>query len=82
MSVLRNVFDFPVAVTSKIKVIVEGFYNPNNNSLNITDTIRAYLRNRTAPFDIVDYAIITIDRQPSLEIFYLIMHLQVDITFN
>jgi len=52
-------FTSPPAVfsTINIKVIPEGFYNASINTLNRKDTIRAYLHNNTAPFNVVDSAI-------------------------
>ena len=48
----------PNAVTSTIKIIMEGFYNLSliPNRLNMRDTVRAYLRNNFAPYSIVDSA--------------------------
>ncbi len=42
-------------------VIMEGFYNVPNNRLNMTDTVRFYLRNSSSPYAPVDSAIVTID---------------------
>lgn len=49
------------AVAAQIKVIMEGFYNSGTGKLNKRDTVRAYLRNITTPFAIVDSAISIID---------------------
>lgn len=42
------------AVSAAIGLIMEGFYNIPTNNLNMTDTIRAYLRNTTNPYAVVD----------------------------
>ncbi|MEZ4690419.1 MAG: hypothetical protein R3A12_09650 [Ignavibacteria bacterium] len=42
-------------------VIMEGFYDVPNNRLNMTDTVRFYLRNSSSPYALVDSAIVTID---------------------
>ncbi|MBK8381400.1 MAG: hypothetical protein IPL16_05790 [Ignavibacteria bacterium] len=44
------------AVAAQIKLIMEGFYNPGTGKLNKRDTVRAYLRNITTPFAIIDSA--------------------------
>lgn len=44
------------AASASVKMIMEGFYNPATNKLNMNDTVRAYLRNATFPFAIVDSA--------------------------
>lgn len=41
---------------SHIKVIPQGFYNSDNNSLNSKDTIYVYLRNNLQPYDKIDSA--------------------------
>jgi len=41
----------------KITAMPEGLYNPEFNSLNSSDTIRAYLRNVSSPYSIVDSSI-------------------------
>ena len=51
----------PTAVASQLKVIIEGFYNTSTTRLNIRDTVRAYLRNITSPFAVVDSAKSIID---------------------
>jgi hypothetical protein len=42
-------------------VIPEGFLNSETGRLNSKDTVRAYLRNTSSPFDIVDSSIAVID---------------------
>ncbi len=42
------------AVASTITMIPEGFYNTVSGQLNMKDTVRAYLRNISSPFSIVD----------------------------
>jgi len=49
------------AVAAQIKLIMEGFYNPGTGKLNKRDTVRAYLRNITTPFAIIDSAKSVID---------------------
>ncbi len=49
------------SLAAVLKVIVEGYYDVANNRLNIRDTVRAYLRNNTAPYAIVDSAKSVID---------------------
>ena len=43
-----------VVLTLNIKMAIQGFYNPSTNLLSINDTVRAYVRNSTSPFGIVD----------------------------
>ncbi|MBK8550212.1 MAG: hypothetical protein IPL53_03805 [Ignavibacteria bacterium] len=43
-------------VSAAIGLIQEGFYNIATNNLNMTDTVRAYLRNATTPYAIIDSA--------------------------
>jgi hypothetical protein len=45
---------FTVGSTLGISLIMEGFYNVSTNNLNMSDTVRVYLRNTFAPFTIVD----------------------------
>ncbi len=40
-------------VTVELTMFIEGFYNANNNS-QVSDTVRAYLRNIVSPFNIID----------------------------
>lgn len=49
------------AVASQIKLIIEGFYNISTTRLNKRDTVRAYLRNITTPFAVIDSAKSVID---------------------
>ena len=49
------------ALAAQIKVIVEGFYNSSTNRLSKKDTVRAYLRDNSSPFAIVDSAKSVID---------------------
>ena len=44
------------SVSLVINMAIEGFYNPATNRLNMKDTVRAYLRNISSPFAIVDSA--------------------------
>lgn len=48
-------------LTSSIKVIPQGLYNSSSNRMNRKDTVRAYLRNVSSPFAIVDSAKSIID---------------------
>ncbi len=43
-------------VAAQIKILIEGFYNNAANSLNMRDTVRAYLRNIASPYAVVDSA--------------------------
>jgi len=51
----------PTAVASTLKLVLEGFYNTGTGRLNMRDTVRAYLRNSTTPFAVVDSAKSVID---------------------
>ncbi len=51
----------PNAVASTIKLLLEGFYNTGTGRINMRDTVRAYLRNVTTPFAVVDSAKSVID---------------------
>ncbi|MEO8665233.1 MAG: hypothetical protein ABI462_07040 [Ignavibacteria bacterium] len=46
----------PPPSTLNITVIPQGFYNLSTLKLNMSDTVKAYLRNSTTPFGIVDSA--------------------------
>ena len=48
-------------VSAAIGLIMEGFYNTGTNNLNMTDTVRAYLRNISAPYAVVDSAVGLLD---------------------
>lgn len=41
-------------VSAAIGLIMEGFYNIATNDLNMVDTVRAYLRNTSSPYAIID----------------------------
>ena len=43
-------------VSAAIGLIMEGFYNIATNNLNMTDTVRAYLRNMSPPYAVIDSA--------------------------
>ena len=49
------------AVASQIKLLLEGFYNTGTGRMNMRDTVRAYLRNSSTPFAVVDSAKSVID---------------------
>ena len=44
-----------------VKLIIEGLYNPGLNRLKRQDTVKAYLRNLSSPFAVVDSAATIID---------------------
>lgn len=44
-----------------VKVIPEGLLNQNTNTLNLRDTIKAYLKKLLAPHEIVDSAVAVVD---------------------
>jgi len=44
------------AVSASVKMVLQGFYDPATNTLNMSDTVWAYLRNTTFPFAPVDSA--------------------------
>jgi len=45
----------------RIKAGMEGYYNSGTNSLNKSDTVKAYLRNASSPFSIMDSSEAIID---------------------
>lgn len=47
--------------TLSLKYSIEGFYNEETNRLSMTDTVRVYLRQNTAPYAVVDSALTRID---------------------
>ena len=49
------------AVSSTIKLLLEGYFNTGTGRMNIRDTVRAYLRNFSTPFAVVDSAKSIID---------------------
>lgn len=61
----NSVFGIWTATTNFANAIIglgiQGFYNSSTNRLNQKDTVRAYLRNASAPYNIVDSAKNTID---------------------
>lgn len=44
-----------------IRVIPEGLYNAQNDRLNLSDTLKAYLRDSIFPYEIIDSSVATID---------------------
>ncbi len=48
-------------VTINISVAMEGFLNPVSNKMNMRDTVRAYLRSNSFPFNILDSSKAVID---------------------
>ena len=53
--------ELPQSSIINITSIIEGFYNTSSNRLNIRDTVKAYLRNITSPYSIVDSSKAVID---------------------
>ena len=51
----------PNVITLNIKAVIQGFYDTQNNRLNIRDTIRVYLHSVTSPNIIIDSSKIVID---------------------
>jgi len=49
------------SVSMVLNFVMEGFYNPVSNTLNMKDTVRAYFRNTNSPYNIVDSAKSTVD---------------------
>jgi len=45
----------------ELKIAMEGFYDNVNNTLNISDTATVFIRNITAPFDIIDTSMAVVD---------------------
>lgn len=45
-----------LAVPSTLTMIPEAFFNPVPNNMNMKDTVRAYLRNTSSPYAIIDSA--------------------------
>ncbi|MEO8666108.1 MAG: hypothetical protein ABI462_11500, partial [Ignavibacteria bacterium] len=58
-----NPINYTIPVTSNyfITVAPQGFYNTGLGRLNMSDTVRAYLRQTSAPFSIVDSARALVD---------------------
>ncbi len=46
---------------AQIKAVIQGFYNSVSNKMNMKDTVRAYLRNNSAPYAIADSTKTVID---------------------
>lgn len=44
-----------------VKTIMEGYYNPLLNNMNASDSVRAYLRMASSPYNIVDSAVAVSD---------------------
>mgnify|MGYP002078534464 CR=1 FL=1 len=60
-SFIAKYFDGEFPGTLDLSVIIEGFYDAGINSMNAPDTLRAYIRNPSTPFDIADSALSVID---------------------
>ncbi len=56
-----NFADTKILNLGGIKVIPEGLYNGENDRLNLSDTLKAYLRNSAFPYEILDSSIAQID---------------------
>lgn len=52
---------FTKSLTLNLTLAIEGFLNATSNTLNIRDTVRAYLRNTAAPYNVVDSSASVID---------------------
>ncbi|HMQ67723.1 MAG TPA: aryl-sulfate sulfotransferase [Ignavibacteria bacterium] len=50
-----------INLTLNVKMAIEGFYNPVTDKLNMSDTVRAYIRDSNSPFSIIDSARSVID---------------------
>ncbi|MEZ4821799.1 MAG: aryl-sulfate sulfotransferase [Ignavibacteria bacterium] len=50
-----------INLTLNAELAIEGFYNPVTDKLNMSDTVRAYIRNSFSPFSIIDSAKSVID---------------------
>ncbi len=58
----KNVYvEDPNAINCNVTAIIEGFYNVSLNKLNMRDTMKAYLRNTSLPYSVVDSAVGVID---------------------
>lgn len=61
-SYVRLISNFLKASSAaQIKVVIQGLYNSSANRLNKKDTLRAYLRNNSSPYSIVDSSKAVID---------------------
>ncbi len=61
---VKNVFvklNVVSSVPASIKLAIEGFYNAGSDGMNISDTVRIYLRNNSSPYSVVDSAKSVID---------------------
>ena len=52
---------YVLKTTFNISTAMQGFYNISANKLNKKDTVRAYLRNATSPYAIIDSSVAIID---------------------
>lgn len=50
-----------LSLTLNLNLAIEGFYNSSANSLNMRDTVTAYLRSTSSPFNVVDSSRAVID---------------------
>lgn len=52
----RGVFELQLSnfIFADIKVIPEGYFNAGLNKLNYTDTVSAYIRNSSSPYNLID----------------------------
>ncbi|MEO8664336.1 MAG: hypothetical protein ABI462_02475, partial [Ignavibacteria bacterium] len=55
-------FSFPGnAAAAEIKILLEAYYNSVTGTMNMADTVTAYLRSTTAPYPVIDIARSVID---------------------
>lgn len=59
MSLPNGIFSYrgykeELSLTLNLKLAIEGFYNNSDNTLNMRDTVTAYLRSISSPYSIVD----------------------------
>jgi len=74
---------FRVNTVLDLSMIIEGLYNPNTNAA-VSDTVRVYLRNSTAPYNTVDSAkgvlsasgnvLLTFSSAPSGQYYIVVRH--------
>ncbi|MBK8982109.1 MAG: PQQ-dependent sugar dehydrogenase [Ignavibacteria bacterium] len=48
-------------LTIDMNVIIEGLYNENSNTMNLSDTVTVYLHNASTPYELIDSATSVID---------------------
>jgi len=60
-TVSYRVFKDQTKLTLNLKLAIEGLYNSAEDRLNMKDTVRAYIRNSTLPYNIIDSAVAYVD---------------------